>query len=562
MKRLAILFAMSFLNTTGAMADSKLVTVTSGTLGDLQSSRLYSVDYTCSANGSVGDFIANAQGLFHGVTSSGTINESVTIISSDAATPPVVADAAAASPPAPAPQPSGNTVFRINAMMITYSGAISHDLHGGTCSGQFFLSGKNNYRIEAAIGTNTKDTFADLVSKGAALVKSAATSMYALFRVTKPVEFDNNVQQAQDILTDYKAFADIFQVEDKKRQFDDNNLRVGRNWVTTYDQYGRVMSSVLFNVRPIVSLVIDGHSKFLDAYKEFSSTAALKVTGDAAAMRDQCDTEIQPYLTAGIRDNRDIAYLLYRRLLLVPTSSQDIAYCMGTEVANAALSLLRTKPDILPMLTKYKVTPADIKNIPILHPSDQPHNRPSLETDVSDLLYLLGRHLQSKGLRGSERDDLLHYFAPSVDVQDQTNDYKALALLFPEVIDQTGKTTDGPGLLDALRKAGIDRWLCVQRTKKQIAGSTIPIYDSKIDSAVMVIAAKASKDEKLDKNKTALFGVHLKFKEASNNDPLVINEMIFEERYRDIVITANSCITDTAKEPKSPPAQPAQTAQR
>lgn len=562
MKRLAVLFTISLVNIPGAMAASKLVTVTSGTLGNLQGSRLYSVDYTCNANGKVGDFIANAKGLLQGLTSSGAINESVSITSSNAATPPIVADATAANPPAPSPQTTDNTVFRINAMMITYNGAISNDLHGGTCSGQFFLNGKDNYRIDAAIGINTKDTFADLLSRGATLAKSAATSMYALFRVTKPVDFDNNVQQAQDILTDYKAFADLFQVEDKERQLDGNDLRVGRNWVTTYDQYGRVMSSVLLNVRPVVSLVVDGNSKFLDAYKSFASTTALKVTGDPATMRDQCDTEVQPYLTAGIRDNRDIAYLLYRRLLLSPTSSQDVAYCMGTEVANAALSLLRTKPDILPMLPKYRVTPADIKNIPAPHPSDQPHNRPSLESDVSDFLDLLSRHLQGNGLRGSQRDDLLHYFAPTVDAQDQTANYRALSLLFPEITDQTGKSTDGPGLLDALRKAGIDRWLCVQRTKKQIAGSTIPIYDSKIDLAVMVIAAKASRDETLDKNKTPLFGVHLKFKEASNNDPLVINKMIFEERYRDIVITANSCIPDATKEPKSPPAQPAQTAQR
>jgi hypothetical protein len=547
-----------FFGLTGTtFAANGVIEVVPGKAGDLQISRLYSVDYQCSVPGSVGGLIGNIKGPA-GIVSSGTLVENVSIVSMSAAAAPTnpapVPVTPGASPPsagagvAPAP----NIIFGTNVLGYSYV-SITNTPINNKCGGQFFISGAENYRIDAQVGISSTNTFADTISKVATLVKSAATSMYALFRVTKPVEFDSTVEQGKEILSNYQSFAEIFSVNSQAQQNDSGNLRVGKNWVITYDDQSRPVSTLLLEVRPIVSLVMDGHTKFLAAYNAAATSSGITLTGsDQQAMRDQCDHEAQKYITAGIRDNRDIAFLLYRRLLVSFTAHQNIAYCMGREVANAALSILKTKPDIIPVLDAYRLVDIDIKNILVVSESTQPHNRPSLANDVSDFVDLLDRHLQSGGLRGDQRVALLKYFAPSLDVEDMTRGYRALGLIFPEVTEQDNKSVDGPGLLDALRKSGISRWLCVQRTKQAVIASALPIYDAKIDSAVMVVAAKAGADDKLDRNKTPLFGVHLKFNKSSNNEPLVINQMIFEERYRDIIIKDNNCIPDSPKEPTVP----------
>jgi hypothetical protein len=141
-------------------------------------------------------------------------------------------------------------------------------------------------------------------------------------------------------------------------------------------------------------------------------------------------------------------------------------------------------------------------------------------------------------------DRLLGYFSPSVTIEDQTLDYKALKLLFPEITSDTSKTLSKQDLLASFREKELKRWLCVQRTKAGVAPA-IPLYDPDIDSSVMVIAAKAEANDTLDKNKSTLFGVYLKFNKAFNSEPLVINKLIFEEKKRDILLKANpTCIPD------------------
>lgn len=555
MKRILLLLVIG-LTTPAIAADKKIIEVVPGKSGDLQISRLYSVDYQCAVPGKVGGLIGNLKGA-SGLVSSGTLAENVSIVSTNAAavptTPaPIPITTPGAPNPAPAAAPAGTTVFGVNVLGYTYF-SVTNEVINNKCSGQFFISGADNYRIDAEVGISSTNTFAEQISKAATLIKSAATSMYALWRATKPVEFDSTVEKGQEIISNYKSFAELFSVNSQSKQPDSGPLRVGNNWVMTYDDQGNVVSTLLLQVRPVVSLVMDGHTKFLAAYNASATSTGITVSGDQQSMRSQCEQVSQTYLTAGIRDPRDIAFLLYRRLLVSFTPHQNIAYCMGRDVANAALSILKAKPDIIPVSEAYRLVEDDIKNIPVVAQSDQPHNRPSLASDVSDFLDILSRHLQSSGLRGEQRSALLAYFAPSVSVEDVTRGYRALALLFPEVTDQASKTTDGPSLLDALRKAGVIRWLCVQRTKQPVIAPSIPIYDSKIDSAVMVIAAKAGAEETLDKNKTPLFGVHLKFNKVSNNEPLVIKQMVFEERFRDIIIKDNACVPAGPQPTNSPP---------
>lgn len=79
-----------------------------------------------------------------------------------------------------------------------------------------------------------------------------------------------------------------------------------------------------FTVTPVVSLVADGHTKFLAAYDATATSAAIHpTTVDYGAMPAKCTGQKQKYYDTGIRDCRDIAYLLYRRLIQAESSNHQ-----------------------------------------------------------------------------------------------------------------------------------------------------------------------------------------------------------------------------------------------
>jgi hypothetical protein len=79
----------------------------------------------------------------------------------------------------------------------------------------------------------------------------------------------------------------------------------------------------------------------------------------------------------------------------------------------------------------------------------------------------------------------------------------------------------------------------VQRTKRDAIGAPVRYYDPDIDSALMVVAAKAGANEELDFNKTAFFGVHLLFAPANVTDRLHLKKLVFEQRFRDAILKEN-----------------------
>jgi hypothetical protein len=218
---------------------------------------------------------------------------------------------------------------------------------------------------------------------------------------------------------------------------------------------------------------------------------------------------------------------------------------MGLAIGNAALTLL-AKDKLGKVADAFRVKPDDLKNLMQVLQSDQPHNRPTLASDMDSLMWVLGTHLQSDGLRGDQFAKLVGRFAPSVRVEDTTKNYQLLKMMFPELKDQkdqTGSSVTREKLLELFRSTGLLRWGCVQATRQAVAPA-LPLYDPDIDSAVMVITAKANADDTLDKNKTLIFGVHVKFDKAFNNEPLVINKLIFEDRRRDALLSANpKCVS-------------------
>lgn len=79
-----------------------------------------------------------------------------------------------------------------------------------------------------------------------------------------------------------------------------------------------------FTMTPVVSLVADGHTKFLATHDATATSAAIHLTTvDYGATLAKCTGQKQKYYDTGIRDYRDIAYLLYRRLIQAePTTTK------------------------------------------------------------------------------------------------------------------------------------------------------------------------------------------------------------------------------------------------
>jgi hypothetical protein len=539
------------LSAVPAFAYDQSIQVVPARGSDLQLSRLYSVDYKCRVNKSrVDGLVRQVVGTWESIGGDGVLNSTVTVLSMNAAT----AHLAAAAPVAGAEadkQPAANAasagpqpVFSANVVTMQFAPAINPfkdtKVDGQRCSGQFFISGADNYRIDAQVGAKVTDEASKLFAQLATLTKTAATSMYSLFRVTKPVEFDASIEKGSEILTNYNAFRELFGADKDKFGADSGPLRVGTNWVYVRDYDGNVAASLELRVRQVVSLVADKHTKFLAAYNTSAIKSGITLSGDDQAMRKQCREKTQDYYSSGITDDRDIAFMLYHRLIVTYNSHQNIARCMGAKIARAAFSILNHLPKLD---DEYRITLDDLKDLTVV--SDQPHDRPKLADAMDSLVDQLDRHLQSEGLRDPQKTKLLGYFAPSVVVEDMTLNYRALKLLYPEVTDESSKALSRDDLLNTFRKTGLQTWFCVQRTKANVVAPALPLYDPDIDSAVMVIAAKAGANDTLDKNKSVLFGVHLKFDKAGPRDPLVINRMIFEERKRDIILKDNPrCIPD------------------
>ena len=502
------------------------IKMSTGSGGDVITSRLYSVDYSCDVKSNSLGLVENALGRIAANTSKGTLAHNITIYQQSAAAAPGTAFA------------QSDMVFGTNVLVqdfVPFLHSTGQSVFSG-CEGQFFINGSSNFFIEANVTLSSTNVVADLIAKGATVLKSAVSMGYALFRGTQPPEFAQNVATTGQLLTDYAAFKALLEAGASFKAVKTGKLRIGVTTITTFDAGGNVTSSVTFRVRPVVSLVADGNTKFIAAYNASATNQAIDLSsvlfGDLAKT---CEQETQKYYNSGINDARDIAYLLYRRFLLIYNDHQNIAQCMGGKVATAALIIMRQLPTLS---DSYKITQHDVDNILTAKPSDQPHSRPTLAKDVDKIVDMVARDAQTEGgLRGNQLVELKAHLSSSVVVEDATAGYGVLKLLFGDSTDDR-KTVSVDDLRSALRRAGIQRWLAVQATKKD-KDPTFPLYDPTIDSAVMVIAAKAGRAESLDYNKSVMFGVHLLFAKALNQEPLVVTKIGFEDHLRDILIKEN-----------------------
>jgi hypothetical protein len=535
-----VIFCMVFilLGSTSFAADRQIAFIP-GTGGDLNFASLYSVDYKCRLDSSRADaLIRSLIDVTDSLFGVGTLNENVSMFSSSAAAAPTIPAAGATRTP----------VFSSNVATLRFRVFHATEPEGRPCAGQFFISGAENYTVEAQLGVNVTNRAAEFFASLTALTLSTATNLYALFKAQPPPELAASVNNASGLLTNYINARNLFGASAAVTKSDSGQLRIGKNVVHVYDGDRNVVSSIEMFVKPVNSLVMDGHTKFLAAYYAVSNPngAAITVTGTDDAIRGQCALATQSYYSAGIADDRDVAFLLYRRLILADNSTDKIAKCLGPTIARSALTIMGKLQRLEP---RYRITSDDIKNLAPNVASDQPHNRPTLPDEMDSFTDILARHLQSDGLRGPQLSKLLGYFAPMTTIEDQTANYKVLKLLYPDVTSDTSKTLSRDEMLASFKDKGLKRWLCVQRTKANTT-PVVPLYDAEIDSAVMVIVAKAEANEVLDKNKSTLYGVHIKFNKAFNSEPLVINKLVFEERRRDTILKVNpTCIPDVAARP-------------
>lgn len=431
------------------------------------------------------------------------------------------------------------SVFNTNVVTYQIYGTVRQP-KPGPCTGQFFINGAEDYAMIGKAGYTETNTISNFAATVATLVIAGANALYPLVRETKPAEFDNRVNLARDILKDFADFQALFRVSSADSIDQPKDLRVGKNKVAAYDSDGNEVAWLTFNVNPVVSLVNSRSTKFLKAYQVAAASTAITLTGTDAELRQRCVDIKQTYVSSGIRDDFDIAYLLYQRLLASTASPEKTLICMGNRtIALAALDLLNRVRSPIVATRELRISQSDIDNIlPVLANSEQPHPRMRLASEMEAFEDELGRHLRGRGLVGQQLAHLLNNFLPTVTIEDRTVDYKALKLM------SSGQPTDTldltrEKLLEELRKAGIIRWIGVQRTKRDFAGTSVSFYDPDIDSAVILIAAKAGANEELDFNKSTLFGVHVLFAPSNISDPLRIKKLIFEERFRDAILKDN-----------------------
>lgn len=522
----AALLALS----SSASAES-LIRITQGTGGELDETRLYVVDYDCGSKDS--QLLELTKALYgFGVFTDITTNFGSEIKSKNAAANPAAADTA--------------SIFSANVLTYRYyvlGGGVQEPKHGA-CSGQFFIKGSENYSIIGKAGYTETSTLGDLAAKIATLVVTGASALYPLVRMTKPVEFDNRVNQARDIIKDLNDFQALFHVSNADSIEQPKDLKVGINSVIAYDAHNNRIAWQTFNVSPVVSLVRSKNTKFLKAYQATAIQTAIDLTGSDDDLRGRCIDAKQSYISSGFQDASDLAYLMYQRLLFSKAPPEKTTKCMGQRaIAQAALELLNQQKSPIVATSELRISQDDIDNyLPIVPDSKQPHPRAKLEQEMSTFLDELDRHLQSEsGLVGQQLAHLLDDFTAQVTIEDRTTDYKALKLIAPgPAVDTITVTREE--FLSKLKKAGMIRWLCVQRTKRDAVGAPVRYYDPDIDSAVMVIAAKAGANEELDFNKTTFFGVDLLFAPAKITDRLHLNKLVFEQRFRDAILKENAAI--------------------
>jgi hypothetical protein len=508
-----------------------LVTVQLGKDGELDETRLYVIDYSCGFEEPLLKSLTDSLYGF-GVYSDITVNFGAKLKSRNAAANATTAE--------------GALVFTTN--VVTHRRKIFNrpDTRPGACTGQFFISGKERYALEPSAGYTETSTLGDLAARLATLVISGASAIYPLVRLTKPAEFDERVNQARDALKTFSDFQALFRVTRTDQVGQPEDIRVGTNVVTARDSGGKRVAWLVLQVTPVVSLVQSQHTSFLSAYQAAAADSAIDLTGGDEELRQRCSKIKQSYGLSGIQDTSDMAYLLYRRLLVGGASPEKTVKCMGDRpIALAALELLNLKKSPIPAIREYRISLNDIETyLPALPDSNQPHTRPHLASEIDSLVDGLSRHLRGQGLLGRDLAHLKGAFSDPVTVEDRTTDYKALTSITGTRTDSTSFTPND--LLAKLRSGGILRWRCVQRTKRDKPAASVWIYDRDVDSAVMIIAAKVGASEELDFNKSTLFGVHLLFASADPTKPLQISKLVFEERYRDAILKENpTCVKNT-----------------
>jgi hypothetical protein len=523
---LSFIFISALLIGPGVAAD-KVVQVTSESQGDLDPSRLYVVKYKCGIDDGP-NRMQRYRRLLSGslVNGSGTVNVSATINSK-------TADAAQAA--------TGSTVFTSNILTATFS-IFDHKAPEPSCSGQFFVNGSDNYSIVGEAGYTESTSVTDVLSSIATDAIDLTSAFYPLIRMTKPAELDNNINNSKKALTSLESFRKLFTVPPGKGK-DSGDLRVGVNWVRALGDKNASVAWLRLDVQPIVGfLQTKPYTRYLIAFGDASQKTPISLAGDNDTLKGRCNAIRQTYGLSGIRDIKDVAYLMYRRLASAETLTREkIVACLGRETALAASDLLKQKSSPLDVIIKdFRITDNDVDTFaPVENVSDQPHTRTTLGDEVSAFASLLGRHLQSNGLRGVQLSTLLADFSSDITVEDTTLNYKVLAALKVNDPNAVSITTKSEDLLSRLKDAGIIRWGCVQATKKDKPDPTFRIYDPKVDSAVMLIAAIAKPDEDLDFNKTPMFGVQLLFEPAAPSESLHIKKMVFETDLRDIILRQN-----------------------
>lgn len=515
-----IIIVLSCLLSWSALADNTIA-VKSGNRGNLVPNKIYQISFSCEVNSEALHSFANR--VFY--LASETVAISVALKSQS-----VVGSGSTAS---------SNTILNVPFIVYERNGPGIQSKKTDSCNGKLFVNGDEDFILSAAINMSNEATLADFVDRLAGVIVSGADAIYPLVRKKQPERMEGLINNSEGTIKAFATLLELFKLEIPTVVGAPVPLKVGQNSIDVIDQWGRLAVRYSLTVRGIEGFLKSDNEKYLSAYFEGMTVNSKSL--DLKNIRTSCEQARSDDRMSGFSDDLDAVYLLYRRLLTSSGINKEvIVECMGSRaLAIQAVDLLKKRKSTLAPIPERTISELDVDDVfPAYPPSSQPHGRAVVAKEMSNLSALVGRHLQGAGLLNPQLQSLTSKFTVPIEVEDQTTDYVVLKTLAEKNITEPAIQLSAQDFLSKLKVAGLLRWGCVQGTKRSEPSSAF--YDPEIDSAVLVLVARAKADDSITIGKTPIYAVHVLFKPTESASTFTISKLVFDDRYVAKVLAANA----------------------
>ena len=374
---------------------------------------------------------------------------------------------------------------------IVEKGGTSKSLFNTKCRGQLLLRGSDDphlqvFRGEATVTTNVLEKLSSFLGKAVDPFYSILTGL------PLPEKGKQILQKSRDVLDAYRT--DILPLFN-------TNAAETRSMPLEIGEHPEPSPFADVNIRVSKpeSLLLS-RAPFKDAV-----SSMISVTGKPAAsdlepaklgeLRGKCNGVLQQWKAAGIRNDVDRAYVMYRSISDAATSRDVILRCLGRFYALAALPYQGKRHFDVP--EEYKYTADDIEN---MYPNDTTNPEFGIQPQgwgkLGETIRFVGERA-GRELKGSQADSFNERFDTTLRVEDETFDYKILKSIDPANpgVSFEGSPTD---VFAKLRKAGFGSWSCVGLTDTAAAS---PYKSSDRREAVLALVSQVVDGKELPQPK-------------------------------------------------------------